>query len=361
LYNALWNVTHCQMINVDQLTKRYGALTAIDRVTFQVEAGEVLAFLGPNGAGKTTTMRILTGSLPATSGRVRVAGYDIDESPLEVKRQIGYLPETLPLYPEMTVSEYLRYVARIKGVARAGIRQAVNQAVDRCALGEVRGRLIGNLSRGYRQRVGLAQALIHDPPLLILDEPTGGLDPKQIIEIRELIKTLAGAHTVILSTHILPEATAICQRVIIIHKGRVVAVDTPERLATQLRGAEQVRVALRRPTAALHGALSAVPGVLRVAPDPSASAHGGETVWLIDCERERDVRETVAQLVVEADGGLVELSATAMSLEEVFLQLTTDAADRIDAPAPDGHPATPPEQVIEHAASRHVTDAGDAT
>jgi ABC-2 type transport system ATP-binding protein len=253
------------MINVDHLTKRYGSLTAIDQVTFQVEAGEVLAFLGPNGAGKTTTMRILTGSLPATSGRVRIAGYDIDESPLEVKRQIGYLPETLPLYPEMTVTEYLRYVARIKGVSRSDIRQAVNQAVERCALGQVRGRLIGNLSRGYRQRVGLAQALIHDPPLLILDEPTGGLDPKQIIEIRELIKTLAGSHTVILSTHILPEATAICQRVIIIHKGRVVAVDTPERLATQLRGAEQVRVALRRPTADLHDELAAVPGVLRVA------------------------------------------------------------------------------------------------
>ena len=315
------------MIEVDQLTKRYGSLTAIEGVTFRVEAGEVLAFLGPNGAGKTTTMRILTGALPATAGRVRVAGYDVDESPLEVKQRIGYLPETPPIYPEMTVMEYLRYVARIKGVGRAGLRQAVDQAMERCALGQVRGRLIGNLSRGYRQRVGLAQALIHDPPVLILDEPTGGLDPKQIIEIRELIKTLAGAHTVILSTHILPEATAICQRVIIIHRGRVVAVDTPERLATQLRGAEQVMVKLRRPTDTLRAAVAGLPGVLAVSPDAPAGAaqDDGAAAWLIDCERGSDVREAVAGLIVGANGGLVELSAMAMSLEEVFLQLTTDA------------------------------------
>jgi ABC-2 type transport system ATP-binding protein len=330
------------MIEVDQLTKRYGALTAIEAVTFRVEPGEVLAFLGPNGAGKTTTMRILTGALPATSGHARVAGYDIDESPLEVKQRIGYLPETLPLYPEMTVTEYLRYVARIKGLDRGALTPAVDQAVERCALGQVRGRLIGNLSRGYRQRVGLAQALIHDPPVLILDEPTGGLDPKQIIEIRELIKTLAGAHTVILSTHILPEATAICQRVIIIHKGRVVAVDTPDRLATQLRGSEQVRVVLRRPTEALRAAVSGLPGVLAVSPDSQAGGvrDDGSAVWLIDCEQGRDVREAVARSVVGADGGLVELSAMAMSLEEVFLQLTTDAPagpDRID-----GGPAVDP-------------------
>ncbi len=336
------------MIEVDQLTKRYGSLTAIDAVTFRVEAGEVLAFLGPNGAGKTTTMRILAGALPATSGHARVAGYDIDESPLEVKQRIGYLPETLPLYPEMTVTEYLRYVARIKGVGRRGLRPAIDQAVERCALGQVRGRLIGNLSRGYRQRVGLAQALIHDPPVLILDEPTGGLDPKQIIEIRELIKTLAGAHTVILSTHILPEATAICQRVIIIHQGRVMAVDTPERLATQLRGSAQVRVALRRPTAALQAAIAEVPGVLAVSPAaPEGAAHDGEpVVWLIDCGRDSDVREAVARLIVGADGGLVELSATAMSLEEVFLQLTTDAPDRAaraDGGSPDGHAGHPTE------------------
>jgi len=349
------------MIEADQLTKRYGALTAIEEVTFRVEDGEVLAFLGPNGAGKTTTMRILTGSLPATSGRVRVAGYDIDESPLEVKRRIGYLPETLPLYPEMTVTEYLRYVARIKGVGRAGVRPAVDHAVERCALGQVRGRLIGNLSRGYRQRVGLAQALIHDPPVLVLDEPTGGLDPKQIIEIRELIKTLAGAHTVILSTHILPEATAICQRVIIIHKGRVVAVDTPERLAAQLRGAEQVKVALRRPTAALREALAALPGVLRVAPDGVAAAYGeGAATWLIDCERGQDVREAAARLIVNADGGLVELSAMAMSLEEVFLQLTTDAADRAGASAPDGHHAPSPEQPSEQAPDHDVIELGES-
>jgi len=233
------------------------------------------------------------------------------------------------------VTEYLHYVARIKGVGRSGLRQAVDQAVERCALGQVHGRLIGNLSRGYRQRVGLAQALIHDPPVLILDEPTGGLDPKQIIEIRELIKTLAGAHTVILSTHILPEATAICQRVIIIHRGRVVAVDTPERLAAQLRGAERVMVSLRRPTAALQAAVTGLPGVLAVSSDAQAGAvHGdGAAVWLIDCERGSDVREAVARLIVGADGGLLELSAMAMSLEEVFLQLTTDTFSS-DGPAP---------------------------
>jgi ABC-2 type transport system ATP-binding protein len=348
------------MIEADQLTKRYGSLTAIEQVTFRVEDGEVLAFLGPNGAGKTTTMRILTGSLPATSGRVRVAGYDIDDSPLEVKRRIGYLPETLPLYPEMTVTEYLRYVARIKGVGRSGLRQAVGQALERCALGQVRGRLIGNLSRGYRQRVGLAQALIHDPPVLVLDEPTGGLDPKQIIEIRELIKTLAGAHTVILSTHILPEATAICQRVIIIHKGRVVAVDTPERLAAQLRGAEQVKVALRRPTDGMRDALASLPGVLRVTTEETAVSYGeeGATVWLIDCERGQDVREAVASLIVNANGGLVELSAVAMSLEEVFLQLTTDVSDRSGTSATDGHPAPSLGLPSGPAAEPRPTEAG---
>ena len=314
------------MIDVDQLTKRYGTLTAIEQVTFRVEPGEVLAFLGPNGAGKTTTMRIITGAIPATSGRVRVAGHDIDDAPLEVKRRIGYLPEAPPLYTEMTVAEYLVFVARIKGVVRAGVRAAIDRVVERCALGQVRKRLIGNLSRGYRQRVGLAQALIHDPPVLILDEPTSGLDPKQIIEIRELIKTLAGEHTVILSTHLLPEATAICQRVIIIHQGRVVAVDTPERLAAQLRGSEQLLVKLRRPSSALRDALARLPGVLAVssrdrgAPVPD----DGAAAWVVECERGRDLREEVARMIVTGDGGLLELAPVAVSLEEVFLQLTAE-------------------------------------
>ncbi len=311
------------MIDVDQLTKRYGALTAIDRVTFKVEPGEVLAFLGPNGAGKTTTMRILTGAIPATSGRVRVAGYDVDDAPLEVKRRIGYLPEAPPLYTEMTVTEYLVFVARIKGVVRSGLRPAIDRVVERCALGQVRKRLIGNLSRGYRQRVGIAQALIHEPPVLILDEPTSGLDPKQIIEIRALINTLAGAHTVILSTHILSEATAICQRVVILHQGRVVAVDTPERLAAQLRGSEQIMVTLRRPSDGLREALSRLPGVLAVVPRTGAVV-ASTAVWIVECAQGQDRREEIARVIVGGDGGLLELTSMAMSLEDVFLQLTAE-------------------------------------
>jgi ABC-2 type transport system ATP-binding protein len=317
------------VIEVSGITKQFGRVTAVEDLTFSVAKGEVLGFLGPNGAGKTTTMRIITGALPATSGRVRVAGHDIEDDPLAVKRRIGYLPETPPLYMEMTVAEYLAFVARLKGLARSAVRGAIDRAVERCALGPVRRRLIGNLSRGYRQRVGLAQALIHEPPVLILDEPTSGLDPKQIIEIRELIKTLAGNHTVILSTHILSEATAICQRVIIIHRGRVVAVDSPERLAAQVRGSEQVRVALRRPSAELQAAVAQLPGVLAVAaPGRDAAAHDGQaSVWLVECERGRDLREAIARVVVTSDGGLLELSPVVVSLEEVFLQLTADAPE----------------------------------
>lgn len=216
------------MIDVHQITKRYGQHTAIDRVTFSVAKGEVLAFLGPNGAGKTTTMRILTCFMPATEGTASVAGYDCLDQPLEVKRRIGYLPETPPVYQELTVDEYLRFVGRLRGLTGPMLTAALSREIERLGLGPVQRRLIGNLSRGYRQRVGLAQALIHDPPVLILDEPTVGLDPKQIIEIRELIKSLAGSHSVILSTHILPEATAVCQRVVIISGGRIVAEDSPD-------------------------------------------------------------------------------------------------------------------------------------
>ena len=229
------------MIQVEHLTKRYGPKTAIDDVTFAVEKGEVLAFLGPNGAGKTTTMRILAGSLPATSGTAHVAGYDCFDQPMEVKRVIGYLPEIPPLYTEMTVTEYLTFASRIKAVPASQIANAVDQVMQRLGLGEVRGRLIANLSRGFKQRVGLAQALVHNPPVLILDEPTAGLDPKQIIEIRELIRELAGSHTIILSTHILPEATAVARRVVIIHEGRIVAQDSQERLSARLRRSETSR------------------------------------------------------------------------------------------------------------------------
>lgn len=305
------------MIDVQNVTKRYGELTAIERVSFRVEKGEVLAFLGPNGAGKTTTMRILTCFMPATEGVSRVAGFDCVEQPVEVKRRIGYLPETPPLYQELTVTEYLTFVGRIKGMANQPLLKGLDRVLDRLSLGDVRHRLIGNLSRGYRQRVGLAQALIHDPPVLILDEPTVGLDPKQIIEIRELIKELAHAHTVILSTHILPEATAICQRVVIINRGRIVAEDTPERLSARLRQSEKISVTVRTPPANLSERFRDIPGIVTVF-KPSDSSEP----FLLECELEKDVREDVARFVVENGWGLLELKTISMTLEDVFLHLT---------------------------------------
>src|SRR6266508_6320736 len=228
------------MIDVQQLTKDYGPHRAISDVTFSVERGEILVFLGPNGAGKTTTMRILTGYMPATEGKAIVAGFDVFDQPIEAKRRTGYLPETPPLYPDMSVVEYLGFVAKIKGVPPNERRQRVQQSMERTRVDDMANRLCGKLSKGYRQRVGLAQALIHNPDVLILDEPTAGLDPKQIIETRELIKELAGDHTIILSTHILPEVSQTCHRVVIINKGRVVAVDTPENLTHRLRGSESM-------------------------------------------------------------------------------------------------------------------------
>ena len=221
------------MIKVEGLTKRYGDVTAIEDISFQVEKGEIVGFLGPNGAGKTTTMRIITGFLPSTDGMVSVHGHDIFEKPMEVKKRIGYLPEHPPVYADMTVAGYLKFVSKIKGVARSARGDAIDRVVERCGLKEARKKIIGKLSKGYRQRVGLAQAMIHEPEVLILDEPTIGLDPKQIIEIRELVKSLAGDQTIILSTHILPEVTMICQRCLIIDQGRIVADDSLEALTAQ--------------------------------------------------------------------------------------------------------------------------------
>src|SRR5574338_1704075 len=246
------------MIEVENLTKRYGPTLAVSDVSFQVQKGEILGFLGPNGAGKTTTMRIITGFLSPTEGRVRVAGIDVVDSPLDAKRHIGYLPENPPVYTDMTVNEYLAFVGRIKGVPRAELKKRVGEVSEKCAIADVQDRQIGKLSKGYRQRVGLAQALIHNPDILILDEPTAGLDPKQIIETRELIKGLAGQHTVILSTHILPEVAQTCQRVVIINKGRVVAVDTPENLTARLKGAATLYVQVDAPGADASAALAAV-------------------------------------------------------------------------------------------------------
>ena len=304
------------MIDVQQITKRYGQHTAIDRVTFSVAKGEVLAFLGPNGAGKTTTMRILTCFMPPTEGRATVAGYDCLEQSMDVKRRIGYLPETPPVYQELTVQEYLRFVGRLRGLAGDMLTTAMSREIERLGLGSVQHRLIGNLSRGYRQRVGLAQALIHDPPVLILDEPTVGLDPKQIIEIRELIKSLAGSHSVILSTHILPEATAVCQRVVIISGGRIVAEDTPDRLSTRLRHSEKIALTLTRPPGDVEARLRQVDGVLDV------HGNGPAGHFLLESHLGKDIREDIARLAVTNNWGLIELKLISMTLEDVFLKLT---------------------------------------
>ena len=254
------------MIEVQHLTKRYGGVTAVNDVSFRVEKGEILGFLGPNGAGKTTTMRVLTGYIPATEGRALVAGFDVFDQPIEAKRRTGYLPETPPLYPDMTVQEYLLFVSKIKGVPSKERRGRVEQVMKRTYTADMANRACGKLSKGYRQRVGLAQALIHNPEVLILDEPTAGLDPKQINETRKLIKELAGDHTIVLSTHILPEVSQTCQRVVIINKGKVVAIDTPDNLTERLRGAATLFVQVEGDEAAASAALAAVPGVTRVNP-----------------------------------------------------------------------------------------------
>jgi ABC-2 type transport system ATP-binding protein len=324
------------LIEVQHLTKRYGRFTAVDDVSFRVERGEILGFLGPNGAGKTTTMRILTGYMPATDGKAVVAGFDVFDQPVEAKRRTGYLPETPPLYPDMTVVEYLTFVAKIKGVPAGDRKARIKQVLERTWITDMSGRLCSKLSKGYRQRVGLAQALIHNPDVLILDEPTAGLDPKQIIETRQLIKKLAGDHTVILSTHILPEVSQTCQRVVIINKGRVVAVDSPDNLTARLRGAETMYVQVDSGAGDASAALQAVPGVTRVTP---ADSHDGARGYEIESERGRDVRRDLARAIVGAGWDLLELRPLRMSLEQVFLQLTTE--DAAQANAGSAAPAAP--------------------
>jgi ABC-2 type transport system ATP-binding protein len=309
------------VIEVQHLTKRYGPFTAVDDVSFKVERGEILGFLGPNGAGKTTTMRILTGYMPPTDGKAVVAGYDVLEQPIEAKRRTGYLPETPPLYVDMTVRDYLAFCARIKGVPRADRKARVATVMEKTRIADMATRHCGKLSKGYRQRVGLAQALLHNPDVLILDEPTAGLDPKQIIETRKLIKELAGDHTIILSTHILPEVSQTCQRVVIINKGHVVAVDTPDNLTSRLRGSETLFVQVDAMGADAAAALTAVPGVRRVAP---ADVRGDAVAFEVDSESGRDVRRDLAAAVVNRGWGLLELRPMRMSLEEIFLHLTTE-------------------------------------
>jgi ABC-2 type transport system ATP-binding protein len=289
----------------------------VDDVSFRVEKGEILGFLGPNGAGKTTTMRILTGYMPATEGKALVAGFDVFTHPLDAKRRTGYLPETPPLYPDMTVREYLDFVSRIKAVPPGERKTRVAAVMERTRIADVSEKHCSKLSKGYRQRVGLAQALIHNPEVLILDEPTAGLDPKQINETRQLIRDLAGDHTIILSTHILPEVAQTCQRVVIINKGRVVAVDTPENLTARLTGSETMYVQIDAEGADPGPVLAGIGGVTRVL----GSDGGG---FEVESERGTDIRRELARTVVNRGWGLLELRPMRMSLEEVFMKVTTD-------------------------------------
>jgi ABC-2 type transport system ATP-binding protein len=306
------------MIEVQDLTKYYGPKVALQDVSFEAARGDILGLLGPNGAGKSTTMRILTGYFPPTSGTARIAGFDVVERSLEVRRRIGYLPENVPLYADMTVVAYLDFVARAKGVSQR--RASVEWAMDAARVDHVAGSVIGRLSKGYRQRVGLAQALLGDPEVLILDEPTVGLDPNQIIETRQLIKALGGERTIILSTHILPEVSMVCNKVVIINRGTVVAVDTPEALTRRLVGAERVALAVRGPAQEVETRLRGLPGVVSVSPSPTSN---GVLRFELDVEPGVDIREDVAAAVVRGGWGLQELRSQSLSLEEIFLQLTT--------------------------------------
>lgn len=310
------------MIKVDGLTKRYARNLAVDHISFEVEKGQIVGFLGPNGAGKTTTMRILTCFLPPTEGSAQVAGFDVLEKPLEIKKRIGYLPETPPLYPEMEVHEYLNFVGKLKGLRGAELTKRVGEVSERCSVAEMRNRLISKLSKGYRQRVGLAQAIIHNPDVLILDEPTAGLDPKQIMDTRDLIRSLAGDHTIILSTHILPEVEATCERVIIINRGKLVATDTVKNLTSgRYSGGETVAVEIDGSESGhIQQRLEQVPGVSRVIPKDSRD---GRSRFEVEALQGRTIRAEVARSVVEAGWNLYELHGIAVSLEEIFLQLTS--------------------------------------
>ena len=317
------------MIEVKDVTKEYGPFTAVSDLSFSVDAGEILGFLGPNGAGKTTTMRVLTGFFPPSAGTARVAGHDVVAEPLAAKAKTGYLPETPPLYPEMSVVDYVHFVAQIKGVPSVERAEKVERALERCSLTEVRDKLTAKLSKGFRQRVGLAQALVHDPEVLILDEPTAGLDPQQINETRELIKTLGGDHTVILSTHILPEVSMTCDRVVIINRGQLVAQGTPEsltdRFRDQFRKTDSVDVTVQGSLGEIEAVIRETVGVL----DFRVSGRTSNDVvsFAIEVASDVDVRRTLAERIVTRGLGLLELHRSGMSLEDVYLRAIANEAE----------------------------------
>lgn len=304
------------MIEVTGLTKDYGTRRAIDGLNFSIAKGDVVGFLGPNGAGKSTTMKIITGFMAPSEGHARVAGFDVFENPLEVKKHIGYLPETPPVYADMYVRDYLRYVAALKQVPPQKIEAMVDAAIEKTNLGEVQKRLIHHLSKGFKQRVGIAQAIVSDPEVLILDEPTVGLDPKQVAEIRDLIKALRGQHTIIISTHILPEVQATCEKIIIINKGKIVAQDSIAKLATMEKGQSRLHIRLRKDVQDMSALLSDIREVVHV----SKEASGRE--WKIDVQGGDEIVDAVSAKLVSQGLGLLELSPSKMDLEDVFLKLT---------------------------------------
>src|ERR1700720_3754224 len=327
------------MIQVHALTKKYARTVAVDQISFEVAKGQIVGFLGPNGAGKTTTMRMLTCFLPPSAGTATVAGFDVLEHPLEVKRRIGYLPETPPIYPEMETAEYLKFVGQLKGLSGADLEKRIDYVCERCAVADVKKKQLGKLSRGYRQRVGLAQAIIHNPEVLILDEPTAGLDPKQINETRDLIKSLAGDHTIILSTHIPPEVEQTCEQVVIINKGKIVATDSVRNLQQRARSGESVLVEVAGRNGSLDPAavqrkLEQIAGVSRVIPKADGQKR---LIFEVEATKDRGVRGNVARAVVESGWDLNELRPAALSLEEIFLQLTgSEAPAEVEAVAAGG-------------------------
>ncbi len=313
------------MIAVNEVTKRFGSFTAIENVTFTVDKGEIVGLLGPNGAGKSTTMRILAGVFPPSSGSVAIGGHDVVSAPLRARAEVGYFPERVSAYHEMTVDSYLRYVGRMKGLGRAAAASQAAAAMSSCGIEVVARRLIGSLSKGFRQRVGIAQALTGEPEVLILDEPTAGLDPEQVAEMRELIRNLRQRSTVVLSTHILPEVEATCDRVIILHRGRIAAVDTPVNLSHRIQRAGRIFIEINAPLEGARQSLAAIAGVLSV--EPQARASDGAAAFTLSTERGRDLREEIARAVAAQGWGLRELRSVAYTLEEVFLSLVHDGDD----------------------------------
>jgi ABC-2 type transport system ATP-binding protein len=315
------------MIEVEHLEKRYGSVAAVNDISFTVEKGEILGFLGPNAAGKTTTLRMLTCFLPPTSGTAKIAGFDVFDNSLEVRKRIGYLPEHVPLYTDMRVIDYLGFVCQVKGIDPRKQSREIDRIISRCGLSEVRNRIIGTLSKGYRQRVGLGQALMGDPDVLMLDEPTTGLDPRQITEIRELIKALGTGHTVILSTHILPEVSMICDRIIIINKGKLVAMDSVEGLTRSLTKSQMTQVNVKGDPVRIIETLKHVPGVLAVDKKHEMDLAGGGAMFVVHSKIDADVREDIARSIVNGGFGLHEMKPYSLSLEDIFLTLTEEKPD----------------------------------